>query len=345
MSKVVHLPCYEENPYQGLLMAAQQELGWDVIDGGGGGNFLGVALRQWKPDVMHFHWLHPYLLRESWLGSILRSARFLIEVILLKLRGTRIGWTIHNLSNHDGRHAGLERFFTTLFAQMVDLPIAHSREAACLASQEFHIPENRILVTPHPGYCEYYPDTTSRDEARCRFGYAGDERVFLFLGRIQPYKGIFDLLEAFQELPQHCRLLIAGTPADDETAERLKELVTRDPRIQFYPGHVSHEELQWFYRAADVVVFPFRKILTSGSVMLAMSFGKPLILPEGETLREAVGDGEAYWFLPGITDSLKNQMIKIIHEDINLSGLKNYSIARSLKWNKMANAISNYHNS
>ena len=339
MKKVVHLPCYDENPYQGLLMASQRELGWEVIDGGGGGNFIGVALRQWKADVMHFHWLHPYLLRDSRMGSVLRSTRFLLEVMLLKLRGTRIAWTIHNLSNHDGRQAGVELFFTIIFAQLVDVPIAHSREAATLAAKEFLIPRKRILVTPHPGYCGHYPDTVTRDDARSRFGYGEEDRVFLFLGRIQPYKGIFDLVEAFSALPQHCRLLIAGTPADEETAERLREAVTQDPRIQFYPGHVGQEDVQGYYRAADVVVFPFRKILTSGSVMLAMSFGKPLILPEGDTLREVVGDGEALWFMPGNISSLIKKMLQAGSEAPTKTGARNYEIAKSLTWSCMAHLM------
>lgn len=344
MKRVVHLPFYDENPYQELLMAAQRELGWEVIDGGGGGNFIGVALRLWKPDVMHFHWLHPYLLRHSWLGSVLRSTRFLLEVLLLKLRGTRIAWTIHNLSNHDGHHAGLERFFTTIFAQMVDVQIAHSCEAASLAAREFHISEDRILVTPHPGYCGYYPDTISKDEARNRFGYAREDVVFLFLGRIQLYKGIFDLLDAFTLMPANCRLLIAGSPADDKTEMRIKEVVTRDSRIQFHSGHVSHEEIQWFYHAADWVVFPFRKILTSGSVMLAMSFGKPLILPEGLTLRETVGVGESLWFQPGDISSLGQKMLQSALQSLTKTRSNSYTIAKSLTWRKMAEQLISEYN-
>jgi|694.fasta_scaffold30013_4 beta-1,4-mannosyltransferase len=317
-------------------MASQRELGWEVIDGGGGGNFIGVALRQWKADVIHFHWLHPYLLRDSRMGSVLRSTRFLLEVMLLKFRGTRIAWTIHNLSNHDGRQAGVELFFTIIFAQFVDVPIAHSREAASLAAKEFKMLSERILVLPHPGYCGHYPDTISREEARSRFGYVEDERVFLFLGRIQPYKGIFDLLEAFSSLPQNCRLLIAGSPSDEATTERLREAATHDPRIQFHPGHVEQEQVQWFFRAADVVVFPFRKILTSGSVMLAMSFGMPLILPDGDTLREVVGDGEALWFFPGSIEALKEKMLKSIQAELDFKGSRNYAIASTLTWKAMA---------
>ncbi len=340
--KVVHLPCYHENPYQGLLMAAQRELGWEVIDGGGGGSFIGVALRQWKSEVMHFHWLHPYLLRESVVGSVARAARFLLEVFLLKLRGTRIAWTIHNLTNHDGCHAGVERLSIMLFAQMVDVPVAHSDEAATLAAAQFVIPKDRIHVIPHPGYCGYYPDTVTREEARQRFGFGDGERVFLFLGRIQPYKGVFDMIKAFSALPEHCRLLIAGNPGDEETERRLRDAATRDIRTVFYPGHVGREEVQWFFRAVDVVVFPFRKILTSGSVMLAMSFGKQLILPEGATMRETVGDGEALWFEPGNIVSLREKMRKAASQE-TCHGVRNAAIAEEITWEKMAGYLIRYY--
>ena len=186
MKKVVHLPCYDDNPYQDLLMDAQRKLGWEVIDGGGGGDFIGVALRKWRADVVHFHWLHPYLLRDSWVGSLARSLKFLVEVTLLKIFGAKIVWTTHNLSNHEGQFVGLEHFFSKLFAKLVDTPVVHSQEAARLAAQKFRISPKKIRITLHPGYCEYYPNTVLPSDARKRFGYSEEERVFLFLGRIQP---------------------------------------------------------------------------------------------------------------------------------------------------------------
>jgi beta-1,4-mannosyltransferase len=339
MKKVVHLPCYDDNPYQGLLMAAQSEVGWEVIDGGGGGNFIGVALWEWKPDVVHFHWLHPYLLRESWLGSVARSARFLLEVLTLKLRGSRIAWTIHNLSNHDGRCASLERIFTAFFARLVDVPITHTREAARLAAREFGLSERSLVVTRHPGYTSYYPNTVNRTEARRRFGYGESEMVFLFLGRIQPYKGIFDLIAAFASLPEQCRLVIAGTPADEETRKRISETSIRDSRIQFHPRHVCREEVQFFFNAADIVVFPFRSILTSGSIMLAMSFGKPLIVPDKPVLQEVVAEEDVWWFEPSIPGSLQNVLGEAARSWSPKMGQANLEIAKKLTWEKMAKEI------
>jgi beta-1,4-mannosyltransferase len=336
MKKVVHLPCYDDNPYQELLISAQRELGWEVTDGGGGGNFIGVALRDWNPDVVHFHWLHPYLLRRTWVGSVARSARFLLEVLILKLRGSSIAWTIHNLSNHDGRYTGLERFFTAFFARLVDVPITHTREAGRLAAQEFGFSERSLVVTRHPGYTSYYPNTVTRTEARRRFGYVESEMVFLFLGRIQPYKGIFNLIAAFASLPESCRLVIAGTPADEETSKRIADASIHDPRIQFHPGHVSREEVQWFFQSADCVVFPFRKILSSGSVMLAMSFGKPLIAPDLPVIRETMAENDVWWFDPDNADSLRSALNQAANTWSPEMGQANLQIAKSLTWEKMA---------
>jgi glycosyltransferase involved in cell wall biosynthesis len=160
--------------------------------------------------------------------------------------------------------------------------------------------------------------------------------VFLFLGRIQPYKGIFDLITAFASLPEQCRLVIAGNPADEETRKRIAEAAIRDPRIQFHPGHVSCEEVQWFFHSADLCVFPFRKILSSGSVMLAMSFGKPLIVPDLPVIRETVAEEDVWWFDPDNADSLQGALNQAAETWSPEMGQANLQIAKNLTWEKMA---------
>ena len=126
---IVHLPVYQDNPYQRLLIGAQRKLGLEVIDGGGGGNFFRTALVRWKADILHFHWLHPYMIRPSTAGTVLRSLRLLVELSLLTIAGQRIVWTVHNLKNHDNRHVRLERWFTRCFARLASAIIAHSQTA------------------------------------------------------------------------------------------------------------------------------------------------------------------------------------------------------------------------
>jgi glycosyltransferase involved in cell wall biosynthesis len=172
-------------------MEAQKQLGHEVLEGGGGGDFLGTALFKWKADVLHFHWIHPYLLRETVFASITRSVRFLVEIIFLKAAGTRIAWTIHNLSNHEGLHPKIEKFFSSIFIQLADTIFVHGQQAARLSSSHFRVNINRFHVISHPAYCGIYPNDSSKMQARQKIsphllGEVGT--AFLFLGRVNRYK-------------------------------------------------------------------------------------------------------------------------------------------------------------
>src|SRR5258707_4145571 len=213
--KVVHLPVYDDNAYQRLLMDAQRQLGIETINGGGGGNFFRTALTKWKADILHFHWLHPYMIRHSSLATLLRSIRLIAELSFLKLAGQRIVWTVHNLKNHENHHVMIERWFTKRFASLASAVITHSQHARTETAAAFDIRDsNRIHVVPHGNYIGSYPNTVSVREARAQIGLAQDSFVFLFLGRIHPYKGVNELLGAFSRLDRYASFDIAGQPSD-----------------------------------------------------------------------------------------------------------------------------------
>jgi beta-1,4-mannosyltransferase len=334
--RIVHLPVYDSNPYQRLLMQAQRDLGMEVINGGGGGNFMRTALGSWKADVLHFHWLHPYLLRKSGLGTMARATRFLAEVALLKQRGSRIVWTIHNLANHEGLQPVLELAFTRRFVGLVDAFIAHSPSAAEVAQKAFNIPAHKLHIVPHGNYIGVYPDTVDRATARARFGLADDQFVFLFLGRIELYKGIFDLVDAFVRLPGRCRLLIAGSPANGAVAERLENVARQDSRIAVFPAYVADEDIQYYFRAADVSVFPYRRILTSGALILAQSFGKPVIAPGLEGIRESLGEDNSWLFDTTNTGSLAATMQKALADpELEKKAARNRERAEEWPWKRV----------
>lgn len=330
--KIVHLPSYEVNPYQRNLAEAQRKLGHEVLEGGGGGSFLRTALFQWKADVLHFHWLHPYLLRPNRLGSVLRSLRFLLEIMMIRLTGTRIAWTIHNLKNHDNHHTGIERFFSIPFARCCRVCIVHSEHAAEMAGRRFFIRRKRLQVIPHPSYVGLYPDVMTREESRTKLGIPREAFVFLFLGRINAYKGIFDLIEAFQGLgtDERLRLLIAGSPENDATRDRILKETVSDERILAVLERIGDDDLQMYFKAADVAVYPYRQILTSGAVILGMSFGSFLIAPDVPTLRETVAPGGGLFFKPCSRNSLQEEMRVVFSMDTANAGITN--LYRSHEW-------------
>jgi glycosyltransferase involved in cell wall biosynthesis len=114
-------------------------------------------------------------------------------------------------------------------------------------------------------------------------GAGGGPRRFLFFGRIRKYKGVEDLLAAFSVIPQDvtAHLTVAGRCDDPALRSRLALLARiAGPNLALRLGHVPDAEVAPLLAAADVVVLPYRRVSTSGSAVLALSHGRPLIVPE-----------------------------------------------------------------
>ena len=99
--------------------------------------------------------------------------------------------------------------------------------------------------------------------------------------------------------------MIAGQCPSAETARRIEEAATRAP-IEFHDRHIADEEVFTYFRACDVVCLPFKKITTSGSVVLALSFGKPVITPRTGAQCE-LPDDVGYLYDPKEDGALESQ--------------------------------------
>jgi glycosyltransferase involved in cell wall biosynthesis len=340
--RVVHLPVYRENAYQPLLLESLAARGVDIIEWGEDVRFLRTALFRWKADILHFHWLHPFMLRESRAVTLLRSLRLLGTVFVLRLAGQRVVWTVHNLKNHDNLYVGIERFFTRLVAKLADGVIAHCEMAKRAACSAFGLrDEQRVAVIPHGTYVGRYPDHVPPDEARRRLNLPPDAVVFLFLGRIQPYKGALDLIDAFRRLPApHARLVIAGRAGGDVDVGLMAGRATLDPRVIFRPGHVPDEEVQTYMNAADVVVCPYRDLLTSSAVVLAMSFGKACIAPHKGCLPETLPPDGRFLYDPSDPQGLSRALVDAVErrKELPRMGHENRAATERWRWDRVAAA-------
>jgi glycosyltransferase involved in cell wall biosynthesis len=114
----------------------------------------------------------------------------------------------------------------------------------------------------------------------------------LYVGRIDPRKGIDLAIEAIAGLPPATRLTVVGDGDHDHLAE-LRELAEREDvadRVSFLPAE-SRTQLRDRYAAADVLLFPVRWQEPWGLVPLeAMAVGTPVIATgrggSGEYLRD-----------------------------------------------------------
>jgi glycosyltransferase involved in cell wall biosynthesis len=198
-----------------------------------------------------------------------------------------------------------------------------------------------VSVIPHGHFIQAYTNNIGCDAARAILGLRCSDFVFLFLGQIRPYKGVFDMVEAFAGIStSNARLVIAGKPLDEAIRENLERAIRRDPRIVFVPGHIQDDDVQVYMNACDVVVLPYKRIFTSGAAILAMSFGKPCIAPRTGCVVDALSENGAVFFDPCCDKDLKRALIETMTcgDKLAAMGRENLERARTLDWRAIAHA-------
>ncbi|WP_460445607.1 glycosyltransferase, partial [Angustibacter aerolatus] len=252
--------------------------------------------------LLHVHWVFgltltgaersPLLRRVSqwWFGVLLATCRVL---------GVRVVWTAHNVLPHqqvfdDDRAARRALLRATSHVLVHDAHV--TAELAALAAPA---PLPPTTVVPHGSYVGHYPPRSPRAEARRRLGLPDDARLLLFVGRVTVEKGVDDLLEAFSRTDSDVVLVVAGLCPDPALAERLHHAAAADPRLRLDLRHLADDVLADHLSAADAVVLPFRRVTTSGSVLLAMAFAVPVVVP-GVPQLAGLPDAACTRFAPGV---------------------------------------------
>ena len=98
----------------------------------------------------------------------------------------------------------------------------------------------------------------------------------------------------------------------------------------------ANEELQLLFNAADVGVFPFSEVLTSGSVITALSFSIPVIVPAVGCLPEVAFPPAGIVYDPEDADGLRRAMLEIQERDIFAMSLAARRRAQELDWAQIA---------
>jgi beta-1,4-mannosyltransferase len=230
--------------------------------------------------IWHIHWPESLLnIRRPALAAF-KLRVFLAMIDLVRLRGGRIVWTVHNLKAHDALHPRLEAGFWRQFIPRVDGVISLSKTGLAMARERF--PRLRQLpaaVIPHGHYREQYPKCET--DARATLGLPANARTILFFGELRAYKNADALVRAFREVRStNARLLIAGRANNAPLAAAVEREAAADPRVRLELNFIPREQVAKYFKAADLVVLPYRHILNSGAALLALSFNRPVLVPD-----------------------------------------------------------------
>lgn len=343
--KILFVPNWSEgNPYQNLLKDALEKKAVEVVMSDykqGWPSLFKLTLKYRDCNVIHFHWVNPYvawLLRsksniKTWIKFIL----YVIDFILVKIIGKKIVWTVHNKFMHESQNVCWERKFRKLLIFMSDKILVHSGSAIPEIKNAYGLRQiNNCTIIPMGNFIDAYKNNISKEEALKKLGLNGRTKVFLFFGAIRNYKGVVQLIEGFKnnEALQDATLLIAGNPFTEIIKQEIVDMVNGSQNIKLFLYFIPDDDVQIFMNAADVVIFPFQDILTSASVVLAMSFGKALIAPKKGCLADMLDEKGAYVYSKN--DDLEHVLCRALTANFELMGQHNEKLIRRYNWNKMA---------
>jgi glycosyltransferase involved in cell wall biosynthesis len=340
MTTALFLPYYDDNPYQDELARGVREAGGEVLVGDHTDLFpvLQALGRHGRPDVLHLHWADKLLVSRWRLLTLLRGIVLLCELLVARLLGVDIVWTVHNRFHHERRvPPKYERPFRHGIVRLASGVIVHGEAAKEAVLDAYRLPERyreRIHVVPHGNYVEVYENDVDRVAARERLDIPQAAPVFLHLGSIRPYKNVPGLVEAFGRLERDdARLLIVGSaPNDEERREHLLSLCDDDDRVETVFEYVPEEELQLYLNAADVGVYPFTDVLTSGSVVLGLSYGLPIVAPRLGCIPETVAPCDELLYDPDDEHGLQDALERSLSADLRSLGDCSRRRAASLDW-------------
>lgn len=206
-------------------------------------------------DVRHYQWLSIEAL----------------DVALLSPARPRV-LTMHNvLRRGDARRTVL---VTRQLAQRMDAVVVHTR-AGAQRLEELGVDGSRVHVIAH-GAFDYLgclePAMPLPPELA-----AVEGPVVLVFGLVRPYKGVDVLLRAFRDV-HGAELWVVGRQLSG-TMAAYHELARQVPgTVRFITDYVPEEQVQAYFRRADIVALPHRRIDQSGVLNIGLAFAKPMVV-------------------------------------------------------------------
>ena len=232
-------------------------------------------------DVFHVHW--PEFLMRSRRPAARIAQRMLFRILMARLALTRtpVVRTQHNLEPHERGDAAERRLLDRLDR------LTTVRVTLNAATEPTTGPLHRLV--PHGDYREVLAE---HPRSRTEPGR------LLFLGRIEPYKAAPSLVDAFEAVAEPgASLGIVGSPAASERRaleERAARWARTDARLDLRLEHVSDADMVVEMSRAEAVVLPYDEMHNSGVLLVALSLGRPVIVPASaanDALAAEVGEG------------------------------------------------------
>jgi len=237
-----------------------------------------------KPDIIHFQWSQlPFI--DRW---YLRKLNYFSPVI----------YTIHNstpLHGEKPKFYFLQKVGSS-FLKYFDYCIVHTNYSKKKTVKTTSLNKDKILVIPH-GLLNYnFNESQSYQTVFKKYNISKREKIILFFGNIDHYKGLDILIRSFSMLSasqlKEIHLLIVGRPnIPIKPLINLSKSLYIEKKITWDLRFISENEIQPIFNSCYLIVMPYRHIDQSGVLMSVINYGKPIVASRVGGFNEILDDG------------------------------------------------------
>jgi len=209
-------------------------------------------IKQWQPDILILKYWIPFF-----------APAFGFVLFLLKSSKIKKIYLIDNIEFHE---KWLFAKTLTKFAfSKADKLITLSKAVYKNAKEMF--PNKNAILGFHPTYNCYDHNRFDKKSAKEKLGL-NEKKVILFFGFIKPYKGLDILLYAFpkilEKIPNAHLLIVGETYGSSEKYYKIIKDLLLSGNIKFIERFVQTDEVEIFFKAADVLALPYKQATQSG---------------------------------------------------------------------------------
>ena len=284
-------------------------------------------LKRQKPDVVILHLFNATRASISLSGEIKKQNIKLVYIL------HDIESLIGEVSNGDLMNKGL---------QLADEIVVHNHFTANELLKKFPDAEKKVTIIPHGDFLEL-PSDVSKDDAITQLGLDKKLPKVLFFGMIKPTKGLDVLLKAMQNI--NAQLIVAGRIRNHSMSDYAESfsILKNQGKLVADIKYITNEKRDLYFKSADVIVLPYIKIYQSGVMLMAMSYGIPVVASDLQPNRELVNEidcveffrvGDHLMLEKVVSSLLANSERRDVLRKNSLSVLEN-----SHNWIKIANSF------
>lgn len=236
----------------------------------------------------------------------------------LREAGARIVYNAHNPVPHASPSIETDLMVQEAMHRLATRVIVLGDSAADDLARE--VPRDKLTVLHHPSFAGHYGPPMAKADARQRLGLPMDAVILGSIGELKPYKGISLTIAGYRRFraahPEaRSHLLVAGREGKPGYADTIRADLPLDATL--HAQEIPDNELPIWLCALDLGLFSFDRMWVSSSVLLALSYGVPVIAPDVGCIHEyAPEEDRGFLYEPGNAQDLAAAIARAVQSPL-----------------------------